>query len=457
MSVRAQRERHEQLERERAVLQMRDAVVCVIAPAYVGRVGTSAVHEAVDEALAQMVAAGSHLGEAEQVKALWITCARRRLIDEQRSAESQHRDATSIDDLGRALGEHLRDDPPEPTEATRQEWRIREIFSVLRGDQRVWAEAWYDEVLSGSRPSGAQPRGLGEALGWSPSKTKSVSRRARTRMATFIDDRANGVICDERQALLDAVIMSGARRRGRALDEQRYGAALLHLAGCENCYAAYHTRQRSLLARCGAVLALPIDGLAGAAHALSAKLTCLGMNAYGYAGSILGRLGIGGAAAAGGSAATIGAKATAVCLGVVCAATAGGELVGVIPPIPFEPPQDTREETARPGTVPTTTAPSLATVAAAPSTAVTATTPTEPPAAPPTAPPGSSTTPAAASEAPPAPASQPSEPLETPGDLPPAAPPEPSRARTGSSSTSHTSSSSSAGGRSNCVPGSLGC
>ena len=83
------------------------------------------------------------------------------------------------------------------------------MLSVLRGDQRRWAEAWYDEVLSGSRPSGAQPRGLGDALGWSPSKTKSVSQRARKRMASFIDDRAKGVICDEQRILLDAYVTHG--------------------------------------------------------------------------------------------------------------------------------------------------------------------------------------------------------------------------------------------------------
>lgn len=452
MSVRAQRERHEQYERERAVLRMREAVVCAIAPAHVRRVGTSAVQEAVDEALAQIVAAGGHLGEPEAVKALWITCARRRVIDEQRSAESRHRDATRVDEPHRGLDQRLHDDLTQPTEDGRQEWRIREILGVLRGDQRLWAEAWYDEVLSGSRPSGAQPRGLGDALGWSPSKTKSVSRRARARMAAFIDDRANGVICEERRALLDAFIMTGRRRSGHGLDDARYETVLFHLAGCETCYAAWHMRRRSLPARCGAVLVLPIDGLASAAHALSAKATCLAMSAYGQASSLLARAGIGGAAAAGGGAVSIGAKATAVCVGVVCAATAGGEIAGVIPPIPLDA-QQTSSQAGRPQT--TAQAPAVTT---SPSTVAVV--------PPPSAPAGTASTnatPAVSSSDPDAPddpvSPQPTDPVvrETPGDIP--APRSTARAsgvRVASNSRSRAPPVRT-GGASNCAPGSLGC
>ena len=80
--------------------------------------------------------------------------------------------------------------------------------------------------------------------------------------------------------------------------------------------------------RFGAIAMLPIDGVSNALHGLSAKATCLAMGAYGQAASLLGRVGIGGAAAGGGIA-SLGGKATAVCVGVVCAATAGGEIAGV--------------------------------------------------------------------------------------------------------------------------------
>ena len=208
MSVRAQRERHEQLKRERAVLRMRESVVSAITPAYLRRVGSSAIFEAVDEALAQIVAAGDHLREPDEVKALWITYARRRVIDGQRSAEFKHRAAEPVEDAAPSPAD-TSDELLRLTDDARQWWRIREILSVLRGDQRRWAEAWYDHVLSASRAQGAQPRGLPEALGWTPSKTKSVSRRARTKMAAFIDDRTSGAVCDEQRALLDSFILAG--------------------------------------------------------------------------------------------------------------------------------------------------------------------------------------------------------------------------------------------------------
>jgi DNA-directed RNA polymerase specialized sigma24 family protein len=336
LSVRAQRERHQQLQREREVLRMRESVVSAIAPAHLPRVGSSAIFEAVDEALAQIVAAGDHLREPDEVKALWITYARRRVIDGQRSAEFKHRADEQIDGAAQAQPDGS-DELLRLTEDARQWWRIREILSVLHGDQRRWAEAWYDHVLSASRESGAQPRGLPDVLGWTPSKTKSVSRRARLKMAAFIDDRARGAVCDEKRTLLDAFVMAGRAGSGGELDDERYQAVLFHVAGCENCWADWHCRRRALLGRCGAILAVPADAVAMSAQALEAKLIGLAHGLHGAAYSMMTRLGIGGAAAAGGGAATLAGKATAVCVGVVCAATAGGELVGVLPPIARQP------------------------------------------------------------------------------------------------------------------------
>ena len=218
------------------------------------------------------------------------------------------------------------------------EWsRTQEMFNVLRGDQRRWAEAWYDAVLSASRGQGGQPRGLSDALGWSPAKTKSVSRRARMRMAAFIDERGRGVVCEERRALLDAFILAGRDPAGAVLDDVRREAMLLHLAGCDDCRVAWHARRRALLGRLRVALVMPLDGVAVAWHTLADKLGGLVAGAHLQASSLLARIGIGGAAAAGGGAATIGGKAAAVCVGVVCAATAGGEIAGVLPPIAIEP------------------------------------------------------------------------------------------------------------------------
>jgi hypothetical protein len=236
-------------------------------------------------------------------------------------------------------------EPMRLTEDERQWWRIREILSVLHGDQRIWAEAWYDRVLSASRASGAQPRGLAEALGWSAAKTKSVSRRARMRMAAFIHDRVSGAVCDEQRGLMDALIVAGRQGRDSGLDEPCYEHVLTHVAGCEDCWAAWHARRRALLGRCRAVLVVPIDGLAVAAQTLAAKLFGLAVETHLRAQELPALVGIGGGAA-GGGAATIGVKATAVCVGLACAAT-GGELAGVLPVISLEPVNEASSSAAR--------------------------------------------------------------------------------------------------------------
>src|SRR5437868_12501290 len=102
---------------------MRSAVIAAIAPSFVGRVGSSAILEAVDEALAQIVAVGGHLGEPGEVRALWIACARRRVIDEQRSAECRHRGVAAVD--GAAVAERCRADVMQLVEDSRQWWRVQ--------------------------------------------------------------------------------------------------------------------------------------------------------------------------------------------------------------------------------------------------------------------------------------------------------------------------------------------
>jgi hypothetical protein len=340
LNVHARLERQQRLERERALLQMRQEIVAAIAPAHVERVGSSAVLEAVDEALAQLVASGAHLGKAEHVRALWITAARRRVIDEERSAWSRHRGepALATDAAPPADGAF-----GGVTDEARQRWRIREIFSVLRGDQRRWAEAWYDEILSSSRVRGKQPRGLSDALGWTPAKTKSVSRRARSKMATFIEARASGAVCAEQQAQLDGFILAAARGSS-VISDERCAAVLFHVAGCEDCWALWHARRGEMLRRGVAMVMLPLDAVATAAQACGVKLVGFAAGAQAQASAVLTRAGIGGAAAAGGGVATLSGKTAAACLGVVCAAAAGGEVAAVLSPTPREvpPPQRVR-------------------------------------------------------------------------------------------------------------------
>ena len=164
-------------------------------------------------------------------------------------------------------------------------------------------------------------------------------------MAAFIDDRV------ERRGLRRAtraarrVHPDRQPRRRRGARRERYAAVLFHVAGCDDCWAAWHARRRTLLTL--------QDGRARADRRArdrraSGRSSPAWPGVQGQATTLLARLGIGGAAAAGGGAATFGGKATAVCVGIVCAATAGTELAGVLPPIAPEPARETRVTVARP-------------------------------------------------------------------------------------------------------------
>ena len=343
MSVLARRRRDEQFARERELVAMRDAVVLATTAA-VPAAGSSATLEAVDEALAQLVSAQAHLGETEGVKAKWIKYARCRLLDEQCSSDARLRDATAVDEHSRALAVSVSGDPDEVLEDDRQSWRVREILSVLHGEQRKWAEAWYREVLS-SLPAGAQPRGLPDALGWTTAKTEKTSQRARRSMGAFVTRRQNGEICTEQRALLDGFVTASSGEVSELLEHDGFEAIVFHVVGCEDCWAAWHSRRRPMLARPLAILAFPVDAIATAAHSFAGKLA--GLTAAATT-SVLGRLGIGGAAAAGGGAATIGTKTAAVCVGVVCAATAGGEIAGVLPALHERTPKTQDATAAKP-------------------------------------------------------------------------------------------------------------
>jgi hypothetical protein len=147
--------------------------------------------------------------------------------------------------------------------------------------------------------------------------------------------------------------LAGRPGGGPELDGEHYEAVLFHVAGCEDCWAAWHTRRRALLGRCGAILAAPVEAVAVVAQGLEAKLAGLAHSVHAQGSALLARVGIGGAAAAGGGAATIGGKAAAVCVGVVCAATAGGELAGVLRPIAPVALHQKRDKRERAAHVPT--------------------------------------------------------------------------------------------------------
>jgi hypothetical protein len=321
VSALARRGRDRQFERDRAIVEMRGRVLALVGGKH-GRAyfaGSSAVEEAVGAALIELTESGKlHAGDVDDVFWLWIDVARKRLFDHYRSAEERHRALSTVHDLDGVLGSDI--DMGGLSEQTRRSWRVKEMLSVLRGDERRWAEVYYDAILD--LEPGAQPRGLHKELAWTPDETENVAKRARRRMLKLVKQRAAGVICTQRRSRLDAFIAQA--REGRAIAEIRtaegYDDVLVHIAGCEECWLAWHERRRVFAP---VILAFPAQILAGWWQALSDKF-----------GGVGARVGIGGATAGGGAAATIGAK-TAVCVGVACVAAVGttAELTGVLPPL----------------------------------------------------------------------------------------------------------------------------
>jgi DNA-directed RNA polymerase specialized sigma24 family protein len=455
MSLQERRARDQAFERDRALLAMRDAVIDATTT-FRRDAGSAATLEAVDQGLAQLVAAGAHLGDLEDIKALWITCAQRRLLDEYRSADVRHCDATAVDEHAEALAIGVPAEAGELTEQ-RQTWlRAMEILSGLRGEQRKWAEAWYREVLSGRLAPGAQPRGLAETLGWTAAKTEKTAQRARRKMGAFVEQRQRGEVCLEHRSLLDSFIIT-ANREGLAssedLSEQCYEAVLLHIAGCEECFAAWRSRRRTLLTRLGAVIMMPLDSMAAAAQALADRLAGLASGAHSATLSLLQRVGLGGAAAAGGGAAAMASKTAAVCVGLVCAAGAGvGEFTGVLPPIASKAPDHIRKHAAR-KSPPARPVAAVVRDAALP-------VPPPPPKAQPATGPTTSMSSSTSTRMSPAPTTASSRP--TPGDLPVPTSSTRTPRSTPSSQTSSVASGAGASapttsGAEYCVPGSLGC
>ena len=335
MSLLARRQHDAQDRRERELIDIRDSVVAAM-PSF-PNLGSSPISEAVDEALDQLRATGKHLaGDIDEAKSTWILYAKRRLIDCHRSAASKRRESMPVDEHTQALTVSAADDVTIAADVDRDWWRVREILSQFHGDERRWMEAWFDKVLAGE----TQPRGLDQALGWHQRRTESVSRRARRRMATFVDHRHSGGVCREQRDLLEsyrtAAVSHAPGDVAAQLGEERYQALIFHLAGCEDCWTAWHLQRRTtVLRRVAAAITLPFGQLAGLAHAFRGKLDTLAAALHSTTFSLRQRLGLGGGAGAavtGGGVATISGKAAAICGAVVCAAgAAGGAVVEAVP------------------------------------------------------------------------------------------------------------------------------
>jgi hypothetical protein len=373
------------------------------------------------------------------------------MIDGRRLSATRDRDPIPVDEHPAALAHSILDDPFALDGEGLDAVGLQEILSSLSGPQREWADGLFG-LLRQPVIDGVPAAKLHEVLGWSPEKTRKTGQRARQTIRAFMEDRASGVICSRRQAVLDAFIIATERSYQSAavlddveldVDCRQFQAVVVHLAGCPECQAVWSRRRTTLLARCASVALLPVDALAAAAQAFAGKLAGAASGAQNAALSVLARLGIGGgAAAAGGSALT--GKTAAVWVGIVCAVGAGtAELTGVLPPIAPER-TPTRQQAERPAAA-AKRAPARSSVRAS-ATAAVAPAPPPPPPPPPAATVRRATR--TATTPPPPPAG--STPPFTPGDLeptsraaatPPPPPPPPAVASTSSS----------------CTPGDLGC
>ena len=148
-------------------------------------------------------------------------------------------------------------------------------------------------------------------------------------MAAFADQRAQGEICADRLSGLDDFILATADQGDDglrvALDQARYEQILFHIAGCEDCWAVWHARRRSLRERAIALLTMPFGWFAGVAQLLRVKLAGLFGGTHG---------GVGAATAAGGTA-SLGGNAAAISVGVVCAVAAAGAALAIAAPSIF--------------------------------------------------------------------------------------------------------------------------
>jgi hypothetical protein len=447
MSVLARRAREQDEARHRALLGLGDAVFAAVTEE-MPRAGSLAVEEAVEAALKQILRKGAHRCDLEFAKRWWISWAKLRMIDGRRLSAFRDRDLIPIDEHPAALAYSITEDPLALDGEGLDAAGLQEILSTLSGRQREWADGLF-WLLRQPAIDGSPAAKLHEVLGWSPEMTRKTGQRARETIRAFIEDRASGVICSRRQAVLDAFIMAteaGLRSTAGGdvdVDCRQFQAVVVHLAGCPECQAVWSRRRATMLARCASIALLPIDAFTAAAQAFAGKLAGALSGAQNAALSVLARLGIGGGGVvAGGSALT--GKTAAVCVGIVCAAGAGtAELSGVLPPIAPDRTRVTRQQAKR-RTPPAKRAPAPKTLRAAASAAVA-------PAPPPPPPPPPSVRPTTRTATPPPPSPAVSTPQFTPGDLeptssasataPPPPPPPPPVAATSSS----------------CTPGDLGC
>jgi hypothetical protein len=176
-------------------------------------------------------------------------------------------------------------------------------------------------------------------------------------MKAYIRAYANGEVCIKQRALLDTLIDATDKQLPAELEAvPQLEAVLMHVAGCDECRAVWHSRRRALRGRT-APNWLPLGPFLDAWDGLHARASGALHAAHNAAFWIAQRVGISsgdsaGAATVSGGAA-VGGKAVAACVGAACAVGAAGSgLVGVVQPITpqaeHRPERPTKRTAAKP-------------------------------------------------------------------------------------------------------------
>jgi hypothetical protein len=303
-------------------------------------VGSAAVEAAVDQAWTELYE--GRCGSPAGLPARWKALAYLRALNGLRERRRHPISAIPVEELAEDAA--LVDRAVAGSEALRAEARALEIVGQLSGDARRWLEAVFDAPT-------APPRQLARTLGWEPEKLKSVARRARPRLREFLSARATGVVCERRQAVMDAFAAThlerrdpvlAARLQGRQLlSSEFYEQVALHIAGCEECERAWRGAQSRLLRPRLALFPVPVAGKLAAAggsataagRRLLGRLDRLFWDLRLRVGSSVGRASAGSAAGTAGTAGALAGKGAVVCAGLLCASSVGAALVALPPSI----------------------------------------------------------------------------------------------------------------------------
>ena len=321
-------------------------------------VGSVAIESAVDQAWLELYEKDRNPVDPAAVQRRWETLAYFRALNLARARRRHPVSSTPVDELAEYCV--LGDQSAGVLEAARSEARAEEIVRQTTGDGRRWLEAVLDTPT-------APPRELAARLQWAPEKLKSVARRTRAQVREFVFARRTGVICERRQAVMDAFAAThllaredrapiSALEELRTLGVERYEEVALHIAGCTDCERAWRRAETKLLRPRLALLFPPMVGKITAAGASVWTVGRRGLERLVFEFRVrflsgAGRATAGGAAGTAGTAGVLAGKGAAICAGLVCATGVGTALVG-LPPIVISHIAHSHRSTARaPGSV----------------------------------------------------------------------------------------------------------